>query len=345
MLTPFCSIIILNYNGEKFVKKTLESVFGLDYPKDDYEIIVVDNASTDKSSNVIENYIDSGSESGMTSNESVIPAKARVHPEPVHREGIQPKITTFFLNNNLGFSGGNNIGIKHAKGKYIILLNNDCIVDKNWLKELVAVAEKDEKIFAVNSKIYLGDTNKIQNAGIRIFPNGYAQDIGAIPNDKVQEYAEDKGQYDKEREIDAACGAAVLYRKSILDEIGLLDESFFLYYEDVEISERAKKHGYKIVYAPKAVVHHLHAASSEEWSPFFIYHSEKGRLLHMIYHFSLTVFFREYFKFFFKSILRLGYGVRHPKRFLQQLQYLKVSVYFLFHLAVLLFKRMKLSSR
>ena len=126
------------------------------------------------------------------------------------------------------------------------------------------MAEKDEKIFAVNSKIYLGNTNKIQNAGIRIFANGYAQDIGAIPNNKIQDYEEDRGQYDKEREVDAACGAAVLYRKSILDKIGLLDGSFFLYYEDVEISERAKKQGYKIIYTPKATVHHLHAASSNE---------------------------------------------------------------------------------
>ncbi|MEK7078924.1 MAG: glycosyltransferase family 2 protein [Patescibacteria group bacterium] len=329
MLIPFCSIIILNYNGERFIKKTLESILALDYPKSDYEIIVVDNASKDKSKKIIENYIDSGSGPGMTNPGNVIPAKA----------GIQAKITTIFLKNNLGFSGGNNSGIKTAKGKYILLLNNDCVVDKNWLKELVAVAEKDKSIFAVNSKIYLGNTNKIQNAGIRIFPNGYAQDIGAIPNNKIQDYEEDSGQYDIEKEIPAACGAAVLYRKSILDKIGFLDESFFLYYEDVEISERAKKHGYKIIYAPNAVVHHLHAASSGEWSPFFIYHSEKGRLLHMIYHFPLPIFLKEYLRFFFKSILRLGYGVKHPKRFSQQLQYIKVSVYFVVNIPLLLIKK------
>lgn len=322
MLTPFCSIIILNYNGEKFIKKTLESVVALDYPKKDFEIIIVDNFSTDNSKKIIDKLI-------------VIPVKT----------GIQPKITTVFLKKNLGFSCGNNVGIKQAKGTYIILLNNDCIVDTNWLKELVTLAEKGEKIFAVNSKIYLGNTSKIQNAGIRIFLNGYAQDIGAIPNNKVQDYEEDIGQYDKEKEIDAACGAAVLYRKSILDKIGVLDESFFLYYEDVEISERAKKHGYKVVYAPKAVVHHLHAASAGEWSPFFIYHSEKGRLLHMIYHFPLLIFFKEYLKFFFKSILRLGYGVKHPKRFSQQLQYIKVSTNLLIMFPYLLIRRNVLSSR
>ena len=332
---PSCSIIILNYNGEKFIKKTLESVLALNYPQKDFEIIIIDNASTDKSKEVIENYIDSGSGPGMTNQQHVIPVKT----------GIQAKITTIFLPKNLGFAGGNNIGIRIAKGKFIILLNNDCVVDKNWLSELVSVAENNEKVFAVNSKIYLGNTNKVQNAGIRIFPNGYAQDIGAIPNNKAQEYEEDRGQYDKEREIDAACGAAVLYRKSILEKIGLLDESFFLYYEDVEISERAKKHGYQVVYAPKAVVHHLHAASAQEWSPFFIYHTEKGRLLHMAYHFPLFVFLKEYFKFFFKSILRLGYGVKHPKRFSQQLQYMKVTIYLLIEFPRLLIRRNKLSSR
>jgi GT2 family glycosyltransferase len=311
MQSPFCSIVILNYNGEKFIMKTLDSVFALDYPKDEYEIIVVDNASTDKSRKVI-HQLTTGSR----------------------------QLATVFLHKNLGFAGGNNMGIRRAKGEYVALLNNDCTVDNNWLKELAAVAEKDVKIFAVNSKIYLGNTNKIQNAGIQIFPDGYARDRGAVPKNKKQEYEEDHGQYNNEEEIDAACGAAVLYRKSILDKIGYLDENFFLYYEDVEISERAKKHGYKIVYAPRAVVRHLHATSSGEWSPFFIYHSEKGRLLHMMYHFPLTIFFKEYFKFFGKSILRIGYGIRHPSRFIQQLQYLKVSAYFFFYLPFLLSKRL-----
>ena len=311
-MIPFCSIIILNYNGEKFIEATIKSVLALDYSHDKYEIIIVDNASRDKSTEVINSLI---------------------------RESVNSLTTFIPLNKNLGFAGGNNVGIKQAKGKYIALLNNDCIVDKNWLNELVAVAEKDERIFAVNSKIYLGNTNQIQNAGIHIFSDGYARDIGAVPKNGGQYYQEDHGQYNREKEIDAACGAAVLYRKSTLDKIGLLDESFFLYYEDVEISERAKKHRYKIVYAPKAIVHHLHAASSKEHSPFFIYHVEKGRLLHMICHFPLTVFFKEYLKFLFKSILRIGYGIKHPNRFKQQIQYIKVSLFFLFNLPILLSKR------
>lgn len=310
---PLCSIIVLNYQGEKFIEKTIQSLLDLDYPKNKYEIIIVDNASTDNSKIIIESFC------RLTTN----------HQPP----------TTLYLQRNLGFAGGNNKGIKIAKGEYIALLNNDCSVEKDWLKELVIVAEKNKNIFAVNSKIMLGNTNKIQNTGIRIFSNGYAQDRGAIPRNRKQEYEEDINQYNREEKIDAACAAASLFRKSILDKIGFLDESFFLYYEDVEISERARKHGYTIMYAPKAIVHHLHAVSSKEWSPFFIYHSEKGRLLHMMYHFPLNVFFMEYIAFSFKSMLRIGYGILHPEKFNQQFQYVCVSLYILMRLSMFLLKR------
>ncbi len=317
MNLPFCSIIILNYQGEKILKDTLESLSRLSYPKDRFEIIVVDNASRDKSKEVIENYIDSR----LRGNDAAL-----------------ANFQSLYLTENLGFAGGNNEGIKIAKGKYVILLNNDCIVDKEWLTELVKVAEKDEKIFAVNPKVYLGNTNKIQNAGIRIFPNGYAQDRGAIPEGKIQEYQEDHGQFDKEREIDAACAVAALYRKSVLDEIGLLDDSFFMYYEDVELSERARMHGFKIMYAPHAIVHHNHASSSGEFSNFFIYHSELGRLLHMFYWFPKRIFWREYIKFFFKSLLRIPFGIKN-NRLQQQSQYFGVSWFFIAHFSELNKKR------
>jgi len=293
---PLCSVIVLNYQGEKFIKKTLDSLFSLDYPKDSFEIIVVDNASSDGSRNILE-----------------------------RTKGIR----TVFLENNLGFSKGNNAGIRIAKGEYIALLNNDCVVKKNWLAELVRVMEKDDNTFAVNSKIMLGNTGKIQNAGTRVFSSGYAQDRGAAPKGGVQDYETDRGQYEKQEEVQAFCGAAVLLRKSILDKIGLFDETFFLYYEDVELSERARKTGYRIVYAPKAVAHHEHAASSGEWSPFFIYHTERGRLMHVLIHFPLRVFLVEYVRFVFKSFLRLGYGIKHPSRFKQQVQYFRISLFFL----------------
>ena len=308
---PFCSVIVLNFQGEKLIEATLKSLFALDYPKDRYKIIIVDNASKDKSVEIINS---------------------------LTREFVNPITTLLPLDKNLGFAGGNNEGIKQAKGKYVILLNNDCVVDKSWLTELVKVAEKDEHIFAAGSKVYLRETNKIQNAGIMMFEDGYGRDVGAIVHGKDQDYAEDVGQYDREKETYAACAVAVLYRKSILDNIGYPDDTSFMYYEDVEISERARMHGYKIMYAPHAVVHHHHAASSGEYSPFFIYHSELGRLLHMFFWFPQRIFWREYFKFALKSKLRILYGIK--KNILkQQAQYFKVTCKLFFSFPSLYEKR------
>jgi len=310
---PYCSIIILNYQGEKMIEATLESLAKLTYPKDKYEVIVVDNNSRDNSKQVIENF----KKNPLTSNQ---------------------KLVTLYLNSNLGFAGGNNEGIKIAKGKYVVLLNNDCIVDPNWLTELVRVAEKNEKIGAVGSKVYLQQTNKIQNAGITMFNDGYGRDIGAIVKGHTQDYAEDAGQFDNEGETYAACAVAALYRKSALDKAGLLDDTFFMYYEDVELSERLHMHGYTIKYAPKAVVRHDHAASSGEWSNFFIYHSELGRLLHVFFWFPQRIFWKEYFKFAFKSLLRIPFGIKN-NRLIQQLQYLYISWYFVRNLLNLYHKR------
>ncbi|MDO8658907.1 MAG: glycosyltransferase family 2 protein, partial [Candidatus Levybacteria bacterium] len=399
---PFCSLIVLNYNGEKVIKDTLNSLLTQSYPKNKYEIIVVDNNSQDNSREILTK----------------------------HSKDYK-NIKAFFLENNLGFSKGNNFGIKKSKGEYVALINNDCLPETNWLKEIVASAIKDKKIFAVNSKILLypryinlkfsvdlkivpvyvwlsksllcngsdsgvvylplwkktlggfdtgnyftielpydpyedkivefvilfnsrglkfdketnlhdlvtfdnnsisiasitvnGDDieyqvmlrltnlevinnslNKVQNAGIMVFQDGYGRDIGAVVRSGQQFHEYDVKQYNKIKEVYAACAAAVLYKKNVLKKIGLLDESFFMYYEDVEISERARFAGFKIIYNPKAVARHHHALSSKEWSPLFIYHVEKGRLLHVFYNFPLKVFLREYLSLVIKSFLSLS---------------------------------------
>jgi len=310
---PICSIIILNYKGEKIIGKTIESLSQLSYPKDRFEIIIVDNNSRDKSGEIIDSFV-----KRLSTNDF--------------------RFMTIYLKDNLGFAGGNNEGIKKAKGEYVVLLNNDCIVDKEWLSELMKVAEKDKKILAVGSKVYLQQTNKIQNAGIMMFNDGYGRDVGAVVTGHSQDFAEDRGQFDKEKETYAACGVAVLYRRSILNTIGFLDDSFFLYYEDVELSERAHMNGYKIMYAPKAVVYHAHAASSKEWSAFFIFHSELGRLLHVFFWFPHRIFWKEYIKFKFKAMLRIPYGIKRRK-LTQQAQYFKVVLYIFLHLPQLYIKR------
>lgn len=443
---PSCSVIVLNYFGEKVIESTLNSLLNMNYPKNRYEIIVVDNNSNDNSKEILTRYSKDYS-----------------------------KIKLFFLDKNLGFSRGNNIGIKKAKGEFVALLNNDCVVEKNWLRELIKTAIKDKKIFAVNSKILLypkfinirfninpkllpvyswlskshlydkldsklyylplwresncfqieipyepykdnsveftilfnsrgfkfenvsdlkntiifenkslditniminGDDveykitcnlsnsnifkktlDKIQDAGILVFQDGYGRDIGAIVSGNKQYHEYDVGQYDKEKEIYAACGAAVLYNKRILNKIGYLDESFFMYYEDVEISERARFAGFKIVYSPYAVVRHHHALFSKEWSPFFIYHVEKGRLLHLFYNFPFRVFIIAYYALVLDSIANILlilfklrtfiYRIKSKKsesgepNFIRRIQMVRALFFFIIFFPYIFIKRIK----
>lgn len=307
---PFCSIIVLNYFGQKVLQNTITSLLNLSYPPDKYEIVIVDNNSKDGSRRLIKNL------------------------KKKHKT-----VRYIFLDKNLGFSKGNNIGIIQAKGEYIALLNNDCIVDKCWLSELVKTAVKDKKIFAVNSKIYLRSSKKVQNAGIMVFQDGYGRDIGAKVKYQSQDYENDYGQYDNEQEIYAACGAASLFSKEHFKKLGYLDQDFFMYYEDVEISERARFHGYKILYCPRAITYHYHAFSSIEWSAKFIYNTEKGRLLHVFFNFPFVIFFKEYWNFFFLSILRLIKEAYIFKKFKINIQYVFISVYFPVNFPRLIIKR------
>ena len=255
-------------------------------------MLVVDNNSRDKSREVIENY-----KRSLTTNH---------YPT-----------TTLYLEKNLGFAGGNNEGIKKAKGTYVILLNNDCIVDKDWLTELVKVAEGDEQAFAVGSKVYLQQTNKIQNAGIQMFEDGYGRDIGAIVVGHKQDYAEDKGQYDRERETYAACAVAALYRKSILDKIGLLDDTFFMYYEDVDLSFRIKKAGYNLIYQPASVIYHEAGVSLKNktknkegyLSPYIHYLNARNKLFFLKKHTVIYLFPGVIIFNFFHAITFIGYFV------------------------------------
>jgi len=307
---PVCSVIVLNYFGEKILEKNINSLLKLSYPEKKYEIIIVDNNSKDKSKKIILDY------------------------EKKHKN-----IKTVILKKNLGFAKGNNTGINIAVGKYVVLLNNDCIVKKDWLKNLVKTAEKSSDIFAVNSKIILYNTNKIQNAGIMVFQDGYGRDIGANIKYHSQDYEIDKEQYAKERDIYAACGAASLFRMSILKKIGYFDDDFFMYYEDVEISERARLHGYRIRYCPSAIVYHHHAFSSIEGSPKFTYNAEKGRLLHIFYNFPFTVFLFEYWLFSLSAAVRLIKEIYLIKKISNNMQHIFVSAYFFSSFPRLAFKK------
>jgi len=234
------SVVIPNYNGKRYLGECIESLYRMDFRRDDYEIIVIDNASLDGSKEfVLANY---------------------------------PSVRLIQAGRNLGFAGGCNLGIRHSNGEYVVLLNNDTTVDTAWLRELVATADSDPDIGIVGSKlVFMHNPGEIQNAGNYITTCGDGGDIGF--------HEPDICQYDTVRETMAVCGASMLVKRKLIEEIGAFDEDFFIYWEDADFCYRARLYGKKIIFNPKSVVHHVHAATSQEWSPFFTFCAFRNKLL------------------------------------------------------------------
>ena len=208
------SIVIPNYNGKHFLEDCLKSVFAQDI--EDQEVIVVDNGSTDGSLEYLSNY---------------------------------PGVRTIAMEKNYGFCGAVNAGIKAADSEYVILLNNDTEVDKNFAKELLNAIEADEKIFSCSSKmVQFQDRTLMDDAGDYYCALGWA--FGRGKGGSVDAYTEPV-------DVFAACAGAAIYRKEMLESLGYFDENHFAYLEDIDLGYRARIQGYRNVYAPKAIVYHV----------------------------------------------------------------------------------------
>ncbi len=173
---------------------------------------------------------------------------------------------------NLGFAGGHNVGIKHALSRnadYVLILNNDILIHKDLIDELIAVAEANDYVGIVAPKIYFAkgfefhkerytasDEGKVfwYAGGITDWGNVIAHHRGV---DEV-----DHGQYDKTEKTDFASGCCMMVKKEVFKKVGMFDETYFLYYEDSDLCERVKRAKYAIMYAPKAVIWHKNAASA-----------------------------------------------------------------------------------
>ena len=196
------TIIIPNINGKGWLKDSIESVYA--QTEQDFELIVVDNGSTDESLEQARSYCS------------------------------RPNFQLIENGSNTGFSHAVNQGIARAKSEFVVLFNNDAFAEPQWLAELIRVAESDPKIFAVQRMGFACKTGDGRRAS----------------------------RYTKQKRIFSACGGAALYRKSILDEIGVFDENFFAYFEDVDLSWRANNAGYKNVLCPTAKCYHICGAST-----------------------------------------------------------------------------------
>jgi len=229
------SVIILNWNGKKFLQECLDSLAVQTYR--DFETILVDNGSTDGS--------------------------------PEHVRQSYPWVRLVTLQENTGFAGGNNRGLAESGGEFIVTLNNDTRVVPEFLAELVEPALADPRIGMVAAKIrnyYLPE--RIDAAGLKIGGNGLGYNIGVGETDA--------GQYDGAA-VFGPCGGAALYRRSMLDEVGFFDPDFFAYYEDFDLAWRGRLAGWGCAAAPRAVVYHVHSATSGEWSSFKVYQTHRNK--------------------------------------------------------------------
>ena len=230
------SVVIPNWNGKKTLGECLES---LKKQSHDHQAFVVDNGSTDGSVDFIESN---------------------------HHE-----VRVIKHEKNLGFAGGVNSGIKMAmatSSKYIALLNNDAQAEQDWLKHLVGFMGKNPRTGIAAAKIVSSDKKRLDSTGEQysVWGMPYPRGRGETDLDK----------YDHDTEIFGASGGASIYRVKMLEEIGLFDEDFFAYYEDVDISFRAQLAGWKVNFVPKAVVYHEIGATSGKIHGFTTYHTLKN---------------------------------------------------------------------
>lgn len=217
--------VILNWNSHEMTAECIRSLLAMD--AQNLEILLVDNGSSDGSAEILSRAF--------------------------------PQITVQRQESNLGFAAGCNVGIRHAlahRAEYILLLNNDTLVSRDFIREMLAAAECDPRIAAVCPKIYFADQpHLLWYAGA-----DFSLWTGTPKHRGWKQI--DRGQFDDYREITQATGCAMLVRCSALRAVGLLDEQFWAYAEDLDWSVRFLKSGYLLTFAPKAHLWHYDGATS-----------------------------------------------------------------------------------
>lgn len=239
---PLVSIITINYNQVNLTLDLLKSLQAISYAN--IEIIVVDNNS-------------------------------EFNPAKLLNEKF-PEVKVIVSEKNLGFAGGNNLGVKIASGEYLLFINNDTEVEKDFLEPLVNKLESSPEIGMVSPKIiYYGTDNVIQYAG--------ATDINQYTGRgrKIGHFEKDQGQYDEDRQTQLAHGAAMMVPAKVIEEVGMMPEIYFLYYEEHDWCEMIKRAGYKIYYVSNSKIYHKESMSIGKNNPFKTYYLTRNRLLFM----------------------------------------------------------------
>jgi GT2 family glycosyltransferase len=278
-MNPQVAIIILNWNGWEDTIECLESLYQNNYPN--YHVIMVDNHSQDKSIERIIQYCQGElkvSSKFFNHRQNNKPIEFIQINKTDKNLGKLPFKSLILIRNkeNQGFTKGNNTGIKfalkHLKTQYMLLLNNDTVVDSQFLTELIKTAESDDMVGLVGPKTYLyDDKNIIQAAG------GGNIDLLRGESHEVAFMQEDNGEFDKPIELDYVGGSCLLIKREVIEKVGLLDERYFMYWEDVDWSFNARKSGYKSIYSFKSKIWHKYGTSSEDY--FKTYYHNRNRIL------------------------------------------------------------------
>ena len=240
---PLVSIIVLNYNAGNLLLNCIESIKKSTYTN--LEILVVDNISSDSS-------------------------QTKCKEE-------HPDIRLIQNKRNLGYCGGNNVGIKEARGEFIVILNPDTIVEHSWISELISAYNEFGEGLYQPKILSLNEENVIQSTGnmLHIFGFGFARDKGNKITNKIEEI----------EKIGYASGTCLFTSREVINKVGLLDEFLFLYHDDLDLGWRAAQIGINSYYVPKSKIFHVESYSLK-WSSKKFYWLERNRKYCILTHYS-----------------------------------------------------------
>jgi hypothetical protein len=274
---PRVSIIIANYNGKGLVIDCLKTLVEQSFK--DFEILIIDNASTDGSLNEIEKFV------------KAVPLNYSLKLIP--------------LDKNAGFAGSSLAGLKHANGEHIVLLNNDTEPDGRWLGELVEAMDSDPTVGICASKMIIHGTDIIDSAGDMFSTALKGFGVG----EKQKSFL-----YNERRYVFGACGGAALYRREMIEEIGFLDEDFFLIHEDIDLNFRAQLNGWKSLYVPTAIVYHRVRSSIGQMSDMAVYYTLRNSEFVRMKNVPLAIFIRCLPEYIILTIVEFAYfAIKHKK--------------------------------
>jgi GT2 family glycosyltransferase len=296
---PLISVVIPNWNGASFLPLCLDSLKSQSFK--DFEVIVVDNGSTDNSRKLL--------------------------------ASEYKWVRVVSLEKNEGFAGGCNRGISASCGGWVVLLNNDTEAHKDWLKNIaVAIKDKPEYSFFATKILMFDKRDILDGTGDFISRSLFVFRFG--------QFDTDLGQYDDLGEIFSPCGASAVYKREMLDDIGLLDEDFFAYLEDIELGMRAHIAGYKGFFLPYPVIYHIGGAStdSERMSPWVYKQNIRNMFLILFKDVPFPVFLQCIPSMIFWHSAHLFYVIRRRR---ELFKYYFIALYE----SLKLYRKMKLKRR